>query len=169
MQKNIMNIFTFKCLLAIFSCFIILFSSCSHNNEPIVYKEKTFSDHNWNFEQRIINFEAEIARSEAPYALILDLKVDPETFKLSQLETTVSVHTPAGSESHRISTFLFADIGTPKTTENGITTYSLKAYPEKYFSETGLYKFSILQKSNNYDMHGVHSIALRIMKKEEKE
>ncbi len=164
-QKNVINNFLKNTIKALSLITLLFFYSCSEQNLPVAYHLNTFTEENWNYEQRILMFEHAIEKSDDPYQVIVELTINPNTFDLNNLDLTFSIYSPNSSESHRSGLFVFDDKAQKKENEDGSITYTLAIYPEKYFSISGIYKFNLLQKSGKADLFGVKSVAVKVEQK----
>jgi hypothetical protein len=139
----------------------VLFISCG---KKIVYDEKvTFPDCNWMFENKIITFEAPMKKSEHPHAIILELEI-VGTPNVDQIYAVFSIVTPTGGESSKWLLFHFLSPQEPyiKGATDNEKIYRLVAYPKKYFSENGTYKFIVEQCSNKADNYGIRVLRLYV-------
>ncbi len=149
------NVINYLVILLIFSS---LFFGCSLGNKEKVIMEKTltFENNNWDFPHQTVNFIEEIPETNAPCKIVLelnhDLNIEPTT-----LPITVTITSPDGSETSRRASFNFLE-----NVNDSIT--SCVAFKEKYFNTEGRYKFGLYRKYSKYDLYGVKSITVKVIK-----
>jgi len=145
---------------------LFLFTSC---NKSIVFEETVcFPDANWTFEQKEVTFNVPFTGSDKPYAVIIDIDLIG-TPNVDKFYSSFTIFTPNGGKTVKT---LHINFETPKEpfikgANPNEKTYRLTAYPKKYFSETGIYKFEINQFSNKADNYGIKGVRLRIEKVKE--
>lgn len=158
MRKKNYKHFPFLIILLITTALSII--SCNNTNKNIFEFKQEFTDNNWNYEQRILEFEKEIEASENPYEIALTLELT-DKLMIERLPFTLSVYGPDGSESHKPTIIVFNVPNNPETEHiSGPKTFHKVIYDKKYFNKSGVYKLRLLQKSGKYDLQNVKSITI---------
>ncbi|MEG2070037.1 MAG: hypothetical protein RR034_01520 [Bacteroidales bacterium] len=150
-------------ILLIFSVFTI---SCSRNKEKIlVEKTISFPGNDWNYEQRVLFFDAIITDTTSPCRVELEIEYDTLN-ELDKLPVTLSINHSGGAKSAIKSGFVF------KKTENSMKGTSsdlfqkkvVVFFKEKYFNHSGHYTFEVYRYSPKYNNYGFKSLTLRVIK-----
>ena len=133
---------------------IFLGIACSGKKKSDSFFEETvtFANGNWNYEYRIQEFNIDVKSSEKPYNVFFEIEHEPG-LDLSELTFAVTFVSPSGGESSRNLM--------PQYNPEDIDS-KVMAYREKYFNESGVYKFSIYRRYPKYDLYGIKSLTLKI-------
>lgn len=148
----------------------LFFFSCNSSSKTTLFEvSQEFSDNNWGFDQRILEYEVEIVESENPYEVILTLDLT-DRLSVDRLPFTFSIYGPDGSESHKPTVIVFNVPEDPSTEHlSGPKTITKTIYDYKFFNKTGTYKLRLLQKSGKYDLHNVKSMKITAKQTQKKE
>ena len=146
--------------------FVFLFVSCS---KSIVFEETVaFPNNNWAFENKALNFKAEIKGSEKPLSLVLEFETIG-TPNSNMIYTTITTVSPRGGKAITSIVLNFQNPREPVregSTPNA-KIYTFTVYPKRYFLETGTYSFEVNQHSNKADNYGIRSMRIYIEKVKE--
>jgi len=158
MHKLYHNFILFK--FVIIAC---IASGCNTSNEKIITQETfSFLNDNWDFNQRILNFEKEI-NTEKPCKIILNLCCTKE-FSAEELSITLSLYDSEGSEFSDQKKFNFkTKKNIVEEVDDNLTIYTLTIYPKKYFHIKGMYKFRLLRTYTNYNLLGIKNITVKVV------
>lgn len=160
--KKLINIL-FICL----SCCLLL-SSCHKNKEKVVF-EKTveFSNSNWDFTQRILEFDATINDTIAPHRIEMELKYGPDEERVDEMPVSFAVTSPDGAKYATQSGFFFAEdtenADISKEAKKASNTQYRALYEEKYFNCKGTYHLRLCRYSPKFDNYNIHSLTIRIV------
>ena len=149
-------------LLLTVLCLSLLLSGClgKRKGAPFFEESVTFANRNWNYEHRIQEFKIEIKSSEKPYKVFFEIE-HMQGIDLTGLHFAVFFISPTGGESSRNLIPRYGDILDLEGTRSTVT-----AYQEKYFNESGVYTFRIHRRYPKYDLYGVKSLTLKLIKTE---
>lgn len=169
MKKNYYSrqINLFFLLLSLGAFFLL---SCNSSSKTTLFEvSQDFTDNNWGFDQRILEYEVEIEGSEDPYEVILTLELS-DRLSVDRLPFTFSIYAPDGSESHKPTVIVFNVPEDPSTEHlSGPKTVVKTIYDYKFFNKSGTYKLRLLQKSGKYDLYNVKSMKITAKKTQKKE
>ena len=158
MKKNYLVLYLF---LTFF-----LFISCSKS--VVFNKEIVFPNANWSVENKTLTFDVPLKGSANPYSVIFEMDLIG-TPNVNSIYTTFQIFTPRGAETLKPIYFNFLSPQEPYImgASSSEKTYRLVAYSKKYFSESGDYKFVLIQHSNNADNYNIRSLRMYIKKVKE--
>lgn len=145
-----------------------LFVSCHHKNvqkEDIVVVHE-FPNHNWTFEEQVLDFDFDIIDTTRPYRIEFYLNYDTTLNELTEVPVNVTITAPDGMESFvssilNFNTLINKDI-TP-TQQNCVYNMKLIAFPSKNLNQSGKYKVSFYRKTPKYDNYGMNSLTLKVV------
>lgn len=149
----------FLLLIIISLSFSILNTGCRGNSPQVIAEQKTiFKDGNWNrfhYITHIIDIQDTISRHE------IQLEIDflPE-ISTREIPVIFSITAPDSSLSH-IRTKI-------NLSENTKSPYIQTIHPAKYFNQKGKYTFHFFQKTYKFDLSGIKSVTMKIVRVSEK-
>lgn len=143
---------------SIFFIFIALFALTACNREKVIVEETyTFSNDNWNHEDRIITYHAKIDASPNPHKILVEL--EHAHGEMPALPITLTIKSPDGGTTTRRVHLPFGN----EHQENPNVAV-VEIYPEKYFNASGEYEFAVLRKWEKYDFYGNKALTLKVIK-----
>lgn len=161
---KLINIF---CVL-ILTC--VTFCSCQQKKgeETVFEQTVSFENDNWTFEQRILEFVANITDTVAPHSIEMELKYGPDNERVDQIPVSFSVIAPDGGKSVVSSAFVFvedADESDMTQSAKQLSGPQIRSlYSKKYFNRSGEYHFRLTSAMDKYDNHNIQSLTLRIVR-----
>ncbi len=145
-----------------------LFSSCHNKNiqkEDIVVTHE-FPNHNWTFEEQVLDFDFDIVDTTRPYRIEFYLNYDTTLNELTEVPVNVTLRSPDGMETFVSSVLNFnmminKDI-TP-TQQNCVYNMKLIAFPSKNLNQSGKYTITFYRKTPKYDNYGMNSLTMKVV------
>lgn len=161
MKKNSYKQFAVSLVMLLITS--VLFTSCHLRDKKIncFSVSKSFEETNWNYDQRIVEFEVELESSDLPRKISINLDLT-QKLVVDKLPLTFSIYAPSGAASHKPVVFYFSqypELDSQEPFSSKIVSTTI--YPQKFFSESGTYRIRLLQKSTKYDLYGVNSVTIR--------
>ena len=159
-------------LINIFSIFVIaaiFLGSCKQKTDDTVFEQTVeFTNANWDFTQRTLEFTAHITDTIAPHRIEMELKYGPDDERVDQMEVSFAVTAPDGGVSSVPSAFVFVE----DDNESDMTQQAKKLsgsqtrvlYSKKYFNHSGDYHFRLNRHSEKFDNYNIQSLTLRIIR-----
>lgn len=133
----------------------VLIVSCTTDQQKIFAEKKTiFKENRWNRFQYITH-EIIIQDTISPFQIELEIDYLP-SLSTQYIPIIFSIISPDSAQSH-----IRTNLDLSKSTQ---TPFLSIIHPQKYFNQSGKYTFQFFQKTSQYDIEGVKSITLRIIK-----
>lgn len=150
----------FLLLIIIFLSFSILTTGCGGNSPQVVVEKKTvFKDANWN-RFHYITHKIDIEDTVSRHEIQLEIEFLPE-ISTREIPIIFSITSPDSSLSH-IRTKI-------NLSENPKSPYTQIIHPAKYFNQKGQYTFHYFQKTSKFDLYGIKSVTMKIVRVPEKD
>lgn len=150
----------FLLLIIIFLSFSILTTGCRGNSPQVVVEKKTeFKDGNWN-RFHYITHKIDIEDTVSRHEIQLEIDFLPE-ISTREIPVIFSITAPDSSLSH-IRTKI-------NLSENPKSPYTQIIHPAKYFNQKGQYTFHYFQKTSKFDLYGIKSVTMKIVRVPEKD
>ena len=148
---------------------LILLASCNKNKNDIVFEQTVeFTNANWDFTQRTLDFTAHITDTISPCRIEMELKYGPDDERVDQMEVSFSVTAPDGGKSSVSSAFVFVE----DENESDMTQQAKKLsnsqvrvlYSKKYFNCSGDSHFQLNRHSEKFDNYNIQSLTVRVIR-----
>ena len=148
---------------------IILLASCNKKENDIVFEQTVeFTNANWDFTQRTLEFTAHITDTISPYRIEAELKYGPDDERVDMMEVSFSVTAPDGGTTSVPSAFVFVeDENESDMAQNAkklSNSQTRVLYSKKYFNHSGDYHFILNRHSEKFDNYNIQSLTLRIVR-----
>ena len=160
---KLINIFSILAIVA------VSFTSCKQKADDIVFEQTVpFTNDNWDFTQRTLEFTAHITDTISPYRVEMELKYGDDDERVDQMPVSFAVTAPDGGKSVVSSAFVFVEQDDESAFANqakqrsGSQVQSL--YSKKYFNRSGDYHFRLNRHSDKFDNYNIQSLTLRIVR-----
>ncbi|MCQ2271618.1 MAG: gliding motility lipoprotein GldH [Bacteroidales bacterium] len=161
-QKKFINI------LVILLISSTVFISCKQKQEQPVFEQTVeFTNDNWDFTQRTIEFDANITDTINPYRIEVELKYGFDDERVDEMPLSFSVTAPDGGSTSVSSAFLFNDENATDIEQKAqkMSQSQLRVlFEKKYFNRSGVYHFRLNRHSEKFDNYNMQSLTLRIEK-----
>ncbi len=150
-----------KKIIPLLLCALML-ASCS--NKTILDEERQFDRNIWNrFTPEVFTFN--VPDAEGYYNIDITVAIDPSLYRYEEVPLAINLDSPQG-ESRRILT------GVPlkendrwrgeMTDGYRMVTGRIRSYFS--FNSKGAYRMEVGQQTSQYDLEGMHSVAVHITK-----
>ncbi len=148
---------------------LILLASCNKNKNDIVFEQTVeFTNANWDFNQRTLEFIAPISDTITPHRIEMELKYGPDDERVDKMKVSFSVTAPDGGKSSVSSAFVFADdeneFDMTQSAKKLSNTQTRVLYSKKYFNRSGDYHFRLNRHSDKFDNYNIQSLTLRVIR-----
>lgn len=156
-------------ILSISLIFCLLITSCGKKENKVAFEQTVnFTNSNWDFTQRTLEFDANITDTVSAYRIEMELKYGPDDERVDEMPVSFSVTAPDGGKSSVPSVFVF----TEDENTNDLAKESKKIsqsqyrilYEKKYFNCSGVYHFRLNRHSEKFDNYNIQSLTLRVVK-----
>lgn len=148
-------IFKFSLSLLIPLIIFLLAHSCIHKKEEVIFEQKiVFQDDKWNRFHYIMQ-NIPILDTTSRYQIALDIAYLPNV-SCKEIPLIFTIISPDSALSH---VRPLADLS-----QSDHSPYSILIYPTKYFNQKGDYTFRFFQKSTQFDIDGIKSVTLKVVR-----
>ena len=160
---KLINIFSILAIVA------VSFTSCKQKADDIVFEQTVpFTNDNWDFTQRTLEFTAHITDTISPHRIEMELKYGDDDERVDEMPVSFTVTAPDGGKSTVSSAFVFVEQDDESDFTNQAKQLSgsqiRELYSKKYFNRSGDYHFRLNRHSDKFDNYNIQSLTLRIVR-----
>ncbi len=138
---------------------VVLSTGCSNKKERVMAEDTyVFENSDWNFDDKFVSFNLDIADVSSPCKIILEVEKE-DYLDIDMLQLIITITSPEGGESQRRVNLLFNEEG-----KENSKTVSVEAYRKKYFTSPGKYNFRIYRKYEKFNLYGIKSLTVKVVK-----
>lgn len=150
---------------------ILLFASvllfCSCGKKVLFEESRTFANHTWyRFEPE--KFMVNATSVDDCYDIYITAQVDTGQFHAAELPLSVNLYSPNGDRRMFPTTLVLRDAhgGWQGEIKGGVLTVTKNVRPYFFFNSKGEYRVELAQTTHYYEVHGVQTIELKLVKAE---